>query len=189
MEFTTIPLLVERGDDLSLGPPCDVPAKGMKTQAIRFRGTCLRLKLSKAESLSVPWEPSTWGGGCSETRKTITFNISQPAFEALAELEDWCRQTLKSAHPSVQAIWRSRIRPAEKYSAAFTAKINLTGPHQARFFDEEARPAKPPLSWKGLSVNAIVDVRGIYIQRQSIGLMLEVTDLQYCKPSQPACPF
>jgi hypothetical protein len=187
MDFTPVSLLVEHIDDLSLAAPSDA-GNGMKTQAIRFRGSPLHLKLSKAENLSVPWEPSSWGGG-TEARKTITFNIPQPVVEALAEVEDWCRQALEDTHPAVRAIWRSHIRPAEKHSATLTAKINVAGSYQARFFDDKARLTEPPPFWKGLSVNAIVHVRGVYIQRRSIGLMLEVTDLRYSRPPGPVCPF
>jgi hypothetical protein len=187
MAFTTVSQLVEHIDELSLASPYDA-GKGMKIQSIRFRGAPLHLKLSDDSNLSVPFEPSSWGGG-SETRRSIVFNIPQPLFEAMAEVEDWCRQVLEDAHPTVQALWTSCIKPAERYSASLKAKINIAGPRQAKFYDEAGQQTDPPASWKGLNVNAVVHVRGVYIQKQGIGLMLEVTDLCYAKPSESACPF
>ena len=187
MAFTTVSQLVEGIDDLSLATPYDA-GKGMKIQAIRFRGAPLHLKLSDDNNLSVPFEPSSWGGS-AEARKSVKFNIPQPVFEGMAELEDWCRQVLEHDHPTVQALWTSCIKPTERYSATLKAKINVAGPRQARFYDQAAQPTEPPTSWKGLSVNVVVHVRGVYFQNQGIGLMLEVTDLRYTKPSEPACPF
>ena len=187
MAYTTVSQLLEGIDHLSLSSPHDA-GKGMKIQAIRFRGAPLHLKLSDDNNLSVPFEPSSWGGG-SETRKSIVFNIPEPLFEALAELEDWCRQVLEDHHPAIQALWTSSIRPAEHYAASLKAKINVAGPRPARFYDEAAQPTEPPTSWKGLRVNAMVHVRGVYMQKQAIGLMLEVTDLRYGQPPEPVCPF
>jgi hypothetical protein len=187
MAFTTVSQLVEHIDDLSLASPYDA-GKGMKMLPIRFQGAPLHLKLSSDNDLSVPWEPSSWGGN-TEPRKSITFNIPQPVFEALAELEDWCRQVLEDTHPAIQALWISRVKPAEKYPATLAAKINLAGPRQARFYDQAAQPTEPPTSWRGLAVNAVVHVKGVYIQKQSIGLVLDVTDLRYAAPPERVCPF
>lgn len=189
MAYTTVSELLEGIDNLSLSPPHDV-GKGMMVQAIRLRGAPLHLKLSDdKDNLTVPFEPSSWGGG-SETRKSVVFNIPEPMFEAMAELEDWCRQVLEDQHPAVQAMWTSSIKPAERYSASLKAKINLAGPRPVRFYDEAAQPTTdPPTSWKGLQVNVVVHVRGVYIQKQAIGLMLEVTDLRYGQPPKRACPF
>jgi hypothetical protein len=96
---------------------------------------------------------------------------------------------LEDDHPAIQALWTSRIKPAEKYSATLAAKISVAGPRQARFYDKAAQPTEPPTSWRGLSVNAIVHVKGVYIQKQSIGLVLDVTDLRYATPPEPVCPF
>ena len=187
MAFTTVSQLVEHIDELSLATSYDA-GKGMKIRPIRFRGAPLHLKLSDENTLGVPFEPSSWGGG-SETRKSIQFNIPQPVFEAMAELEDWCRQVLEDDNPTVQALWTSSIRPAERYSATLRAKINVAGPRQAKFYNEAGQLTEPPASWKGLQINAVVHARGVYISKQGIGLMLEVTDICFAKPSEPVCPF
>jgi hypothetical protein len=96
---------------------------------------------------------------------------------------------LEDDHPAIQALWTSRIKPAEKYSATLAAKISVAGPRQARFYDQAAQPTDPPTSWRGLSVNAVVHVKGVYIQKQSIGLVINVTDLRYATPPEPMCPF
>ena len=186
MAYTTVSQLLEGIDHLSLSSPRD-GEKGMKFQSLSFRGAPLRIKLSDDNDLTVPFEPSSWGG--SDTRRSITMNIPEPLFEAIAELEDWCRQVLEDDNPAVQALWTSSVRPAERYSATLRAKINVAGPRQAKFYGETAEPIEPPTSWKGLRVNAVVHVRGVYFQKQGIGLMLEVTDLRYGQPPPPTCPF
>jgi hypothetical protein len=117
------------------------------------------------------------------------FNIPEPLFEAMAALEDWCRQSLEDAHPTIQAMWTTSIKPGEQYEARLKAKINVSGARQARFYDHAAQPTEPPAVWKGLKANAILGVRGVYIQKQSIGLLLEVTDLRYVHPPEQECPF
>ena len=186
MAYTTVSQLLEGIDHLSLSSPHDA-GRGMKVQPLRFRGAPLHIKLSSDNDLTVPFEPTSWGGG-SETRKSIVMNIPEPLFEAMAELEDWCRQVLEDDNPGVQALWTSSLRPAERHSASLKAKINVSGPRQARFYDQAAEPTSPPPSFKGLRINAIVHVRGVYIQKQGIGLMLEVTDLRYGQ-LPPANPF
>ena len=72
------------------------------------------------------------------------------------------------------------------------AKINLSGPCAARFYDDAGSHVGQPGTWSGLCVKALVLVRGCYVQRlaggapSAYGMMLEVTHLSYGVPS---CPF
>ena len=187
MAYTTVPQLLADVDQISFSPPRDA-ALGMKIQHIRFRGAPLQLKPSDDANLTIPFEPSVYGGG-SDPRKPIVFNIPEPLFEAMAALEDWCRQVLEEAHPTIQAMWTTSIKPGEQYEARLKAKINVSGARQARFYDHAAQPTEPPAVWKGLKANAILGVRGVYIQKHSVGLLLEVTDLRYVHPPEQECPF
>jgi hypothetical protein len=187
MALTTVPQLLEGIDNLSLSSPYDA-GQGMKMRSIRFRGAPLIMKLSNDTTLSVPFEPSAWGAG-SGSRKTIAFNIPEQLFEAMAELEDYCRQLLEDDHPAVQAMWSSSIKPAGRYSAMLKAKINTADPRRAAFFDAANKPTEPPTAWKGLQINAVIHVRGVYIQKTTIGLSLEATHIRYAPPPPPPEPF
>jgi len=187
MAATTVTKLLEGIDNLSLSSPYDA-GQGMKMRSIRFRGDPLVLKLSNDTTLSVPFEPSAWGAG-SGSRKTIAFNVPEPLFEAFAELEDYCRQLLEDDHPAVQALWSSSIKPAGRYSAILKAKINTSEPRQAAFFDATNQPTGAPTSWKTLQINAVIHVRGVYIQKNSIGLSLQTTHIRYGPPAPPPPPF
>ena len=111
MAYISISQLLEGVDQVSFSPPRDA-ALGMKIQHIRFRGAPLQLKLSDDANLTSPFEPSVYGGG-SDPRKSIVFNIPEPLFEAMAALEDWCRQALEEQHPTIQAMWTTSIKPGE----------------------------------------------------------------------------
>ena len=73
------------------------------------------------------------------------------------------------------------------------AKINLQPcKWGATFYNEAKELCDQPEEWRGLPVSLVLQVRGCYIQRQSIGLLLDVTHLQYKElPEEPPheCPF
>ena len=69
----------------------------------------------------------------------------------------------------------------------------MLGPRAAMFYNPAKEPCEAPSEWKGLSVNAVLQIRGCYIQKNSIGLMLETTHLQYDDTQkadcEKECPF
>ena len=67
---------------------------------------------------------------------------------------------------------------------------NVSGPYVASFYDENKRPCQPPQGWKGLQVSVMLQVRGCYVQRNSVGLLLDVTHLRYAEPmaEEVECP-
>jgi hypothetical protein len=65
----------------------------------------------------------------------------------------------------------------------------VSGGDPTRFFDSTHAPADPPNEWRHLPVNAILAVRGVYIQKKLIGLTFDVTDLEYGEIAQPTSPF
>ena len=71
------------------------------------------------------------------------------------------------------------LKPADRWGAQLKAKINISGPRQAKFCDS------------CLGVNAVLQVRGVYIQN-NIGLKLETTHIQFAQKGVNAedhCPF
>ena len=183
-------LLSEIADgNLVLSTPKEA-ARGMIIYDVRLNNAPVRLKLAMGDDITVAFEPSSWNS-TETSRKTITFNAPDIVLAAAAELEDWCRQVLEDKHPHVQSMWSSAVKPADKYQGKLRTKITLEGPRATRFYDETAQPTVAPDTWQGRSVQAVVQVRGIYIQKQGVGLMLDTTDVKIGPPvlKQPDCPF
>lgn len=189
MATTSVAQLLAGIDGLSLTTPRDGFA-GMAFRGILLNGQPIRIKLAdNMESITLPFAPSVFKGIGDEPRKGIVFSVTPQVVEAMAELEDSCRQMLEDSNPKVQALWCGCIKPGDRYASTLKAKINVSGPKSATFYNVAGEAVPPPVEWQRLPVNAVIEVRGCYIQRQSIGLMLEVTDLQYREMARKQCPF
>ena len=182
--------LLECIEELSLSHGT-VVGESLIVHPIHLAGQPLRLKLGE-DSVSVHGEPVSYSP--QGHRKTITFNVPRSVFEAFVALEEACRQNLAGLAPGreVRALWRSSLCPARGEQATLKAKINLSGPCAARFFDDTGTQVGRPGTWNDLCVKAMVLVRGCYVQRlangvpSAYGLMLDVTHLSY---GVPICPF
>ena len=166
----------------------------MKFCKVTYEGGPLTIRLSEdLNTVKVPFPPSVFNGDGSEVRKSIVYTIPQDVYESLSQFEDWCRQALEDAYPKVQALWCSLLKPPERWGAQLKAKINVAEAHRAKFYDSAKEPCDAPSDWRGLGVNVVLQVRGVYIQENAIGLMLETTHLQYDTTPmahlEDQCPF
>ncbi len=167
-------------DKLSLSEPTNAGKSGMKVCNLKLEGKPVTVKLAHdLETVSIPFEPSVHQGTGQEARKSIVFTIPQDVFDAFIAVEEFCINTLEESNPKVHALWSSSLRPSDRYPPRLKAKINVDGNRVAKFYDEANESAAPPENWKGLPCNAVLQVRGCYIQRQGIGMLLEVTHVQY----------
>ena len=158
-----------RADRLTLSTPT-AGKLGMQFCSLRLDDKPLILKLT---GLTVPFAPSVFQGTGQEPRQGILLNITQEIFDAFAAIEEFCRQ------PDQQALWNSSIKPADKYGATLKAKINLGGDRVAKFYSAANEPCEAPSQWKNLRCNAVLHVKGVYLQRQGVGLIVDITHLQY----------
>ena len=120
--------LLEHIDELSFSHGT-VVGESLDVHPIHLAGQPLRLKLTEdLGSVSVLAEPV--GYSPQGQRKTLTFSVPQPVFEAFVALEEACRQNLAGLAPrwEVRAFWRSSLCPARGEQATLKAKINLSGP-------------------------------------------------------------
>ena len=119
--------------------------------------------------------------------------ISDDDFSAMVEFEQWCLDALRATNPNVDSLWSASAKKSDKWGSQLKAKINLqSGKWGATFYNEAKGLCDQPEEWRGLPVSLVLQVRGCYIQRQSIGLLLDVTQLQYKElPEEPRheCPF
>ena len=172
--------LSQRMDKLGLSEPTTAGKSGMKICNLTQEGKPVTVKLADdLKTVSTPFEPSVYQGTGQEARKGIVFSIPQDMFDALTIVEEFCRNSLEESNPKVHGLWSSSLRPSDKYPARLKAKINVDGNRAAKFYNEANELAELPEHWKTLPCNAVLQVRGCYIQRQAIGMLLEVTHLQY----------
>ena len=171
----TVQELAQCIDKLSLSTPRIVGKCGMKIGNLTLNGREVSVRLaSDLESISIPFEPSVFQGTGAECRKGIVFDVPESVFAAFASVEEFCRQSLDA-----QSLWCSSLRPSERYPATLKAKINVAGDRTAKFYNEANEPADPPTNWRRLPCNAVVQLRGCYVQKQSVGMLFEVYHLQY----------
>ena len=71
-------------------------------------------------------------------------------------------------------------------------KINIKGARAAYFWDSDGHLTVPPPEVTNFPINAQVHMRGVYIQKATIGLLADVVSLQYgTEPVEveKKCPF
>ena len=122
------------------------------------------------EDVKIPFEPSAYGGDGSETRKSICFSgASEDLVKRLTAMEE-------SIGASSSCMKDDLIR----------CKISVD---RVRAYDSNRKAIDAPKQWRGCNANVQVHVRGRWQTRQSSGLSLEVTDLQFVESREPPCPF
>ena len=121
-------------------------------------------------------------GNLTEVFDTVIMQFEASVYQGTGE-EKWkgvlCRHALEGAVPNTDSIWSTSLQRSANYPATFKAKINLLGDRAAKFYDVADETAERPSNWKRLPCNAVLQVRGCYLQRQSLGLLLEKTHLQH----------
>ena len=108
------------------------------------------------------------------------------------EFEQNFLKVLKEEVPEILTIWHSAISPPEQYSASLKAKINTGGDKCVSYFNADNEPVDEPPTWRRLSVNAVISIRGCYIQKSQAGFLIDVTHLRYGDPQdakQESSPF
>lgn len=187
MAIVSVSQLAANLGALDLAPAQNGP-RGMTIHPFTYQGQSLKLRLADdLNTVRVPFDPSTFNNSTTETRMTVAFSVPDSLFNLVAQIEERVRELLGS---SAQSLWCSSVKPSDKYSATLRAKIHTQGPRQARFWNADGQQTtSPTVPWKTLPINAVVYFRGCYVTRQSIGLMLEVTDVQLGQPVTLTCPF
>ena len=155
-------------------------AKQMSIAGVRANGQTPRIQLAAKKDMGAIWTPfapSVYGGNGSEPRKSIVFSIPDDVRRRFEDIEEWAREALRPSMPAVDAAWHSAIKPATNYPASLRAKITLSGPGACSIVDQEGQPAEVPDDWQGRCVIPLIEVRGVYMQKASAGVILEVTGL------------
>ncbi len=173
---------------LSMSPPKSSKG-GIKIACLNWDKKPVCVKLAQdLNSVSTPFAPSVFGGGEAD-RKGILFNISDETYGQVCEFEQNCLKALEEHVPNIFEIWHTAIAPAEKYSATLKAKINTGGDKRVSYYNADHEPVDEPESWSQLAVNALITIRGCYIQKSQAGFLIDVTHIQYGNAQKQACPF
>ena len=123
-------------------------------------------------NVQVIYEPSVYGGDGTETRRNIVFSGTPEALHRVKTLET--------------PMDPSRLCSCIK-GDALKCKINVD---TVRVYDLQSVLIDAPDTWRGLSVNAIVTIKGTWSTKAHTGLCIEVQSIQVgTQATPPACPF
>ena len=149
---------------------------GMKLANIRGDSTVFLLKASR-----ILFEPSVYNGTGDEARKGIVFAISEEDAKGLQRYEEVIRE-MAGVDPK---IWNSSVRFNEKSQVSFKCKINVSGPNMCRIGDVDNVPTGiPEGGLRGRPASMAIQVKAVYQQRQSAGLVFDVITMRYGAPEK-----
>jgi hypothetical protein len=155
-------------DKLSMSEPKDGKL-GMKFYNIFGENgpPCLKVPTSR-----ILFEPSVYNGTGDEPRKNIVFEITEESAKQIEEIENWTR--VQTGIPLDK--WVSCLKRAE--TPRLKAKINMSGSRVCEFLGPEGQ-TNPPDSFRNRAGVVAILIRGVYLQRQATGLMIDVVALKY----------
>jgi hypothetical protein len=105
----------------------------------------------------------------------MTVSIPDNLREHMELVEERIRDLARPSFPKIDSIWHSSTKPGDRYKSTLKAKINIRGDKMAKFVDSDGNPVDPPTQWHNLAVIPVLTVRGVYFQKTSAGLMMEVS--------------
>ena len=108
---------------------------------------------------------------------TMTANVPDAVRESMELIEERIRDLVRPNVPKIDAIWHSSTKPSDKHPSSLRAKVVVSGDRVCPCVDADGNSVALPTEWAGLAVVPVVHVNGVYIQKMTAGLVLEVTSL------------
>ena len=125
-------------------------------------------------SIRVPFAPSVFRGTGEETRLSIIFETPASVVEHMQKVEATIIEKSRSLIPNIDALWSPCVKPT-LHGPQLRCKLNTTGGHKIQLVNEEGGLSDLPIAeLQSRRVLPILNVRGVYIQRNQVGLMLDV---------------
>ena len=124
-------------------------------------------------SLRIPFAQSVHRGAGEETRVSCTFEAPQSVVEHMEQLE---KNIIAKARdvPHIDALWVSCARHTP-HRPQLRCKLNTEGPRKIQLVNEALEPLDLPVAeLQQRQAVPILSVRGVYIQRSQVGLMLDM---------------
>ena len=112
-----------------------------------------------AHSATVVWEPSVFGGDGTERRLNLVLRVADNVCDALRSIEHGA------------ALDCSVVKDD-------TIKVKIDT-QECRVWGADHLPSSPPEQWRGTMVHAAIEVRGYWKSRNSTGLSVVCTDIQF----------
>ena len=166
-----VALLEVDASNLSLGASKEIGPTTITSILLNGQQPLIQtLPRGRLGDVHTPWEPSVYRGNGDEPRKTITFNVPEDVRSKIEEIDEHFKRVL--AFPD--DAWTSSIRAGDKYPSSFRAKIRVSGSRPCRFVAEDGSPSLQPARWRNLPVIPILELKGVYRQKRSAGLIWEV---------------
>jgi len=123
----------------------------------------------------VVYEPSVFGGDGTELRKNIVFEVPPSAIQAIRDLES--------------KIDPKRLCSSIKDDSRLKCKIQVD---KVIVYDASQEITPQPEIWRGVTVNVVILVKGVWHTKMLSGLSIEASSIQVlCDDSQrpSVCPF
>ena len=126
--------------------------------------------------VSVVYEPSVFGGDGTEMRKNIVFEVPPGAIRTIQDLES--------------KIDPKRLCSSIKDDSRLKCEIQMD---KVIVYDTSQEIIPQPELWRGITVNVVILVKGVWRTKMLSGLSIEASSVQVlctdgpCPPA--ACPF
>ena len=143
-----------------------------------------------------PFDSSSLNGGA---RKTLTLRLPRIWDEPFHQMET---ALIKEAALKSQTLFgekltadqlQERYKPLGKkvgeYPRQLRTKLNTDGFYACRYWDSERKRADPPGDHTGISFNAVIKLRALWVSSEAWGIVCDATDLQFQEIAQMECPF
>ena len=123
-------------------------------------------------SIMVPFAPSVFRGTGDETRLNICFETPASVTECMQRIEAIIIEKCRDLIPKLEALWTSCVKPT-LHGPQLRCKLNTTGPHKIQMVNDAGMVDIPIADLQRRHVLPIVSIRGVYIQRNQVGLMID----------------
>ena len=137
------------------------------------------LNILLSEILSCTFQPSAYRGNGTEERLGVVFKTSDILYQAFATIEARCRGLLCLDNiEKLDELW-CPIARSNEFGQTLRAKINVKGDNACLFWNTDDEHTGSPDDFRAVNLQAVCSVRGVYVTKASIGLIVDVTSLKY----------
>ena len=85
-------------------------------------------------------------------------------------------------------MYKSSLHKKEGYAPLLKTKVNTTGDHAVRFWNEANELTQEPSDWKTTEIIPLLRIKALWIMSGNFGVVIETTDAQVF-PQDINCPF
>ena len=125
-------------------------------------------------SLRIPFAPSVYRGTGEETHVCCTFEAPQSVVDHMEQLEKMIIAKARDQVSHIDALWAPCARQMP-HGPQLRCKINTEGPRKIQLVNEALEPLDLPVAeLQHRQAAPILNVRGVCIQRNQVGLMLDM---------------